>query len=112
MKNNNCIFCKIISGEIPKEFAYEDADVVAFEDINPQTKVHLLIIPKTHVEDFFEARNPEVHMKIVHALHHLIDKKGLMGKGYKLEVNGGGAQVVPHLHFHLMGPIGVYKKSS
>lgn len=111
MKNNNCIFCKIVAGEIPKEFAYEDDDVVAFEDINPQAKIHLLIIPKAHIEDFLEAKDPKTHMKIVNALHHLIEKKELMGKGYKLEVNGGGAQVVPHLHFHLMGPLGVFKKS-
>ena len=108
MKDSSCIFCKIISGEIPKEFAYEDSEVVAFDDINPVAKVHLLVIPKAHISDFFEAKNAQTHSAIVKAIHHLIEKKGLMGKGYKLEVNGGGAQIVPHLHFHLIGPTGVH----
>lgn len=108
MKEENCIFCKIISGEIPKEFAYEDESVVAFDDINPVAKVHLLVIPKEHISDFFENKNEKTHMAIVKALHHLIEKKELMGKGYRLEVNGGGAQVVSHLHFHLIGPTGVH----
>lgn len=108
MKNNNCIFCKIISGEIPKEFAYEDESVVAFDDINPVAKVHLLVIPKEHISDFFENKNEKTHTAIVKALHHLIEKKQLMGKGYKIEVNGGGSQIVPHLHFHLIGPTGVH----
>ncbi len=110
MKDNNCIFCKIISGEIPKEFVYEDDTVVAFEDINPVKPIHLLVIPKEHVADFFESENEKIHMSIVGALHHLIKKKGLMGKGYKVEINGGGAQAVHHLHFHLLGPMGVYSK--
>lgn len=108
MKNNNCVFCKIISGEIPKDFSYEDETVVAFDDINPVARVHLLVIPKEHISDFFEAKNEKIHTSIVKALHHLIEKKELMGKGYKLEVNGGGAQIVPHLHFHLIGPTGVH----
>lgn len=106
----DCVFCKITKGEIPKEFAYEDSEVVAFNDLNPVAKVHLLVIPKTHISDFFEAKNEKTHHAIVRALHHLIEKNGLMGKGYRLEVNGGGAQIVPHLHFHLIGPIGVHKK--
>lgn len=111
MKSKDCIFCKIVSGEIPKEFAYEDETVVAFDDINPLAKIHLLVIPKVHIEDFFEQKNEKIHMSIVHALHHLIEKKGLMGKGYKVEVNGGGSQIVPHLHFHLIGPTGVHTKN-
>ena len=105
----DCIFCKIVNGEIPKEFAYEDDSVVAFEDINPQAKVHLLVIPKEHIADFFDSKNSKTHMSIVKALHHLIEKNNLMGKGYKVEINGGGAQIVPHLHFHLLGPVGTYK---
>lgn len=108
MENKNCIFCKIVKGEIPKEFAYEDPEVVAFDDINPVANVHLLVIPKEHISDFFEAKNEKVHTAITRALHHLIKKKELMGKGYRLEVNGGGAQIVPHLHFHLIGPTGVH----
>lgn len=111
MKKKDCIFCRIINGEIPKEFAYEDDAVVAFDDLNPLAKIHLLVIPKTHVEDFFDQKNEKIHMAIVKALHHLIEMQGLMGKGYKVEVNGGGFQVVPHLHFHLIGPTGVSLKN-
>lgn len=112
MNNKNCIFCKIVTGEIPKEFAYEDDTVVAFEDINPVKPIHLLVIPKEHIADFFDSKNETIHMSIVKALHHLIEKKGLMGKGYKVEINGGGSQIVPHLHFHLIGPTGVYRKDA
>lgn len=108
MKNPRCIFCKIVHKEIPKELVYEDEQVVAFDDIHPVAKIHLLIIPKEHIEDFFEAKNAKIHMALVKGLHHLIEKKGLMGKGYRLEVNGGGSQIVPHLHFHLIGPIGIH----
>lgn len=99
----NCIFCKIVKGDIPKKFEYEDSEIVAFDDINPLTPIHLLVIPKLHVEDFFET-DEKTHVKISNALKHLIEKKGLDKNGYKIEVNGGGAQDVFHLHFHLMGP--------
>lgn len=111
MVDKDCIFCRIVSGEIPKEFAYEDDTVVAFDDLNPMAKIHLLVIPKAHIEDFFNTKNEKIHMGIVKALHHLIESKNLMGKGYKVEVNGGGSQVVPHLHFHLLGPTGIHTKN-
>ncbi|HVT01124.1 MAG TPA: HIT domain-containing protein [Patescibacteria group bacterium] len=101
----DCIFCKIISGEIPKDFDYEDKDVVAFADIHPLSPTHLLIIPKVHVEDFFHV-DEKTHMAIARAIKKLIDKEKLMGKGYRISVNGGGAQDINHLHFHLRAPIG------
>lgn len=101
---NDCIFCRIIKKEIPKEFKYEDDFVVAFDDIHPVAPVHLLIIPKEHIDDFFNAKDPKTHMAITLAIHKLIETTGLMGKGYRIEVNGGGAQDVSHLHFHLFGP--------
>jgi histidine triad (HIT) family protein len=100
----DCIFCKIVRGEIPKEFAYEDETIVAFDDISPAAPVHLLIIPKKHIEDFFEVDDDKVHLAISHGIQKLIEKKGLDKKGYKIVVNGGGAQDVFHLHFHLLGP--------
>ncbi len=100
----DCIFCKIVSGEIPKEFSYEDDQILAFDDINPMSPIHLIVIPKKHVEDFFHADSNTV-VSITKALKHLIDKQKLMGKGYSIVVNGGGAQDVNHLHFHLRGPI-------
>lgn len=110
MDNKNCVFCKIVSGEIPKEFAYQDEDILAFEDLHPKTPVHLLVIPKKHIEDFFHA-DPTTIENVTRGMKHLIDKENLMGRGYTIELNGGGYQVVPHLHFHLMGPKGVHKAS-
>ncbi|HVZ66728.1 MAG TPA: HIT domain-containing protein [Patescibacteria group bacterium] len=101
----DCIFCKIVRGDIPKEFDYEDDEVVAFADIHPLSPVHLLVIPKKHIEDFFHV-DDKTHMAIANAIKKLIDKKELMGKGYRISVNGGGAQDVNHLHFHLRGPVG------
>lgn len=100
---NDCIFCKIVKGKIAKEFKYEDDEIVAFDDINPNSPIHLLIIPKKHIEDYFEASD-EIHLKISKAIRHLIEKTELVKKGYKVEVNGGGFQDVFHLHFHLLGP--------
>lgn len=100
----DCIFCKIIKGDIPKEFDYQDDNVVVFADIHPASPVHLLIVPKKHIEDFFHVDDAS-HMAISHAIKKLIDKHKLMGKGYKISVNGGGAQAINHLHFHLRAPM-------
>lgn len=102
--DKDCIFCKIVSGEIPKEFSYEDDAIVAFPDINPLSPVHLLVIPKHHVEDFFHSDSKTIEA-ISKGMKHLIDTEKLMGKGYRIVVNGGGAQDINHLHFHLRGPI-------
>lgn len=102
--DSKCIFCKIVKGEIPKEFAYEDDMIVAFDDINPVAPVHLIIIPKKHIPDFFEVKDDKVYLALSKAIRHLIEKTGLSKKGYKIEVNGGGAQDIFHLHFHLFGP--------
>jgi len=101
----DCIFCKIINGEIPKEFDYQDDDIVAFADIHPLSPVHILIVPKKHIEDFFHADGKTI-LSITAAIKKLIDVKDVMGKGYKITVNGGGAQDINHLHFHLRSPIG------
>ena len=60
MKDKDCIFCKIVTGEIPKEFSYEDSEIVAFDDINPLSPIHKIIIPKRHIEDFFHSTSPVV----------------------------------------------------
>lgn len=101
----NCIFCKIVRGQIPKEFEYQDENIVVFKDIHPQAPVHLLIVPREHVNDFNDVSNPETLKAIYSGIKKIIEEKNLMGKGYRVEVNGGGAQIVPHLHFHLMSPI-------
>jgi len=100
----DCIFCKIVKGDIPKEFKYEDDVLLAFDDINPAAPIHLLVIPKDHIADFFEVDDEKIFLAITKALRHLIEKTGLKDKGYRIEVNGGGSQDVFHLHFHLYGP--------
>lgn len=104
MQDKECIFCKIVSGEIPKEFSYEDNHIVVFPDINPLAPVHLLVVPKDHIEDFFHSSSSDIE-HISKGIRHLVDQEKLMGKGYRIVVNGGGAQDVNHLHFHLRGPI-------
>lgn len=100
----DCVFCKIVRGEISKDFSYQDDFVLAFDDINPVAPIHKIIIPKEHIEDFEHVENNEVYVRISSAIKELISKTGLNEKGYKIVVNGGGAQDVFHLHFHLYGP--------
>ena len=101
----DCIFCKIIAGEMGTEFAYEDEHVVAFRDLRPHAPVHLLVIPKTHVKEFSVLDDDKILPSVRKALRHLISENNLQDRGYRIEVNGGGAQLVDHLHFHLLGPV-------
>lgn len=102
----NCIFCKIRDGIIPKEFTYEDEDIMVFPDIYPIKPVHLLIVPKKHIEDFLVMKDKLLMMKLTKIIQEMIRKFGLENKGYRVGVNGGGAQIIDHLHFHLLGPLG------
>lgn len=102
----SCIFCKIISKEIPKEFTYEDSDVVAFPDIRPLKPIHLLVMPKVHIADFMTLENDRILAKIRKVIQALVKEHKLEGKGFRIVVNGAGAQIIDHLHFHLMGPMG------
>lgn len=101
----DCIFCKIRDKEIPKEFYYEDEDVMVFSDIAPIKPIHLLVVPKEHIEDFLDA-GPVLFQKLARVVQNTVLKEGLNGKGYRLIVNGGGAQLVNHLHIHITGPHG------
>ena len=100
----DCIFCKIGSGAIPKEFEYEDDFVMVFDDIHPIRSTHLLIVPKKHVVDFYNLKDKELEYKLNSAIRKMIAKKELKNKGFKIFLNGGGAQIVDHLHIHLTGP--------
>ncbi len=100
----DCIFCKIINKEIPTEFVYEDSEVVAFKDIHPQGRVHLLIVPVAHVETFLDLsskQNPQL-TKMVEVVQTLIKDQNIAGS-YHIKINGGSRQDVPHLHWHLIG---------
>lgn len=101
----DCIFCKISKGELDSETVYEDSDVKVFKDIHPKSPVHLLVIPKIHIQSIahLEADHNEVIAKLIYTAKHVAEAQGL--KGYKLVFNVGreGGQVVDHLHVHLLG---------
>ncbi|MBI3873628.1 MAG: histidine triad nucleotide-binding protein [Arcobacter sp.] len=99
-----CIFCKIIKGEIPNKTVLEDENFLAFEDINPQAKVHILIIPKIHI-DSFDVMPPKVMGEMTVFIQKVASKIGVKNDGYRLITNIGrdGGQEVNHIHFHLVG---------
>ncbi len=101
-----CIFCKIISGEIPSSKVYEDDKIYAFHDVNPQAPVHVLVIPKEHIESAndIDASNSEVIGAIFEKIPEIARICGLTG-GYRIISNCGedACQTVKHLHFHIVG---------
>jgi len=104
---DNCLFCRIIKGEIPSTKVYEDEYVFAFKDINPATPVHVLVVPKVHI-DSLEALNEENMENVTH-IHRGIKKvaalTGINKDGYRIIVNcgEGAGQTVFHLHYHVLG---------
>jgi len=102
----DCIFCKIRDKKIPKEFTYEDGDIMVFPDIRPIKKIHLLIVPKKHITDFLALEDDHILPKLKKTIQKMIQAHSLENSGYRLIVNGGGAQVIDHLHVHLTGPWG------
>ena len=102
----NCLFCRIIAGEIPSTKVYEDETVLAFRDINPQAPVHVLVIPKTHIQDTdgITAENSSVIAHIFEVIPGIAKAEGL-DNGYRVISNCGpdSGQMVPHLHFHILG---------
>ena len=101
-----CIFCKIIAGEIPSKKAYEDNDIFAFYDINPQAPVHILVIPKEHIPsvDGITADNSVIVSKIFEKIPEIAKAAGITN-GYRIISNCGddACQTVKHLHFHILG---------
>ncbi len=101
----DCIFCKIRDKQIPAKLLYEDEDVMVFPDLNPVKPVHLLIVPKQHIPELLAVEEPVLFQKLFSVVQQMIKREGLKDKGYRVVINGGGAQLVPHLHIHLMGPL-------
>lgn len=108
----DCVFCKIASGELEKEFEYEDNDLMVFPDLNPAREVHFLIVPKKHLTDFMDLTDSKLMVKIFTKIQEMIKKEKLDKNGFKLFLNGGGAQLIDHLHIHLTGPWGKNEKFS
>ena len=110
---NNCLFCAIIAGEIPSAKVYEDENVFAFRDINPQAPVHVLVVPKQHIASAAEidGGNAAVVGKCFEAIAKIARSEGLE-TGYRVINNCGedGGQSVMHLHFHLIGGVKLGEK--
>lgn len=103
---NDCLFCKIIAGEIPSTKVYEDEEILAFKDINPMAPTHILIIPKKHIDgaDKLDSENSAVVGRIFAVASRLAEECHL-DNGFRIVTNVGedGGQTVRHLHFHLLG---------
>lgn len=104
---DDCIFCKIVSGAIPSQRVFEDDQVLALRDINPQAPVHILLMPKKHIASLVDMSDSEAPLlgRIIVVATRLARKEGLGERGFRLLTNAGpeGGQAVPHLHFHLLG---------
>lgn len=100
----DCVFCKIVSGEIPSKRVYEDDQVIVINDLNPEAPVHVLVIPKEHTENILTA-SPEILVHVKKVLPEIVKKLGIAEKGFRIVVNTGveGGQTVPHLHIHILG---------
>jgi histidine triad (HIT) family protein len=107
---SDCLFCKIVAGEIPSKRVYEDDDVIAFEDINPQAPVHLLVVPRKHVASLNDAQEDDQALlgKVLLTCRRLAGERDV-ASGYRV-VNNCGApagQSVFHIHFHVLGGRGM-----
>ena len=104
---DNCLFCKIAEGQIPSKIVYQDEDVVAFEDINPQAPHHILLIPQRHIASIADVTEEDGALlaALFTVATKLAHKLGLDERGYRIVTNVGpdAGQAVFHLHFHLLG---------
>jgi histidine triad (HIT) family protein len=102
----NCVFCKILSGELPASFIYQDDELVVFKDIRPKAAVHLLVVPRLHIKSLNEVQptHGQLLNNMLMLLPKLAHEQGL-DNGYRMvcNVGRGGGQEVDHLHFHLLG---------
>ena len=100
----DCLFCKIIAGDIPCGKVYEDENVFAFRDINPQAPVHVLLVPKKHMSNILEC-DGETAAALVNAIGKVAEMEGVEKDGFRIVSNCGenGCQSVGHLHIHLLG---------
>jgi len=100
-----CIFCKIVNKDVPSTTVYEDDLVVAFDDIQPQAPVHVVVIPKKHIETINELDDSKTWFAMLNAAQQTAKIKGVDQTGYRLVVNCGkdGTQIIWHVHLHVMG---------
>lgn len=102
----NCLFCKIIKGEIPSEKIYEDDEILAFKDIAPAAPIHILVIPKKHITSLAQMEKEDEVLigKIYGVINQIAKEQKFIDNGYRVIVNCGkdGGQEVMHLHFHIL----------
>lgn len=105
--SSDCLFCKIVAKELPSEIVYQDATVTAFRDVNPQMRVHVLVVPNEHVAntDDLAPRHDALVGAVMRAAAQVARNEGIHASGYRLVVNTGSDALnsVPHLHVHLLG---------
>lgn len=105
----DCLFCKIIAGEIPSAVVYQDEDCIAIRDINPQAPTHVLVMPRKHFQNLTEAAlaDPALVGRLMRVCALVAQQEGVDQDGYRVVANIGanGAQTVPHLHLHVMGGV-------
>ena len=101
-----CIFCKIVNGEIPSDKVYEDDEILAFKDINPAAPIHILVIPKKHIESLLKLEEADYELvgKIQKVINKLAKQLNIEEEGFRVIVNCGkdAGQEVMHLHYHLL----------
>ena len=102
----DCVFCKIIKGEIPSEKVYEDDEILAFKDIQPAAPIHILVIPKKHIENLLEVKGQDSYLigKIYQTINKIAKDMKIEKDGFRVIVNCGkdAGQEVMHLHFHML----------
>lgn len=103
---SDCLFCKIVKGDIPSDKVYEDENILAFNDISPKAPTHILVIPKKHYAHVHEVpEDKEILMgQLMTAVANIVQDKNLISGGYRLVINSGpdAGQEVPHLHVHIL----------
>ena len=103
----DCIFCKIINKEIPSNIVYEDEEILAFKDIAPQAPIHIVVIPKKHIEKITQIQREDEALigKIYSVINQIAKEQGIAEEGFRVIINCGenGGQEVKHIHFHLLG---------
>ena len=102
---DQCLFCRIASGEIPAKIVIEDATCIAFRDVNPQAPVHVLVIPRAHVPSLNEVASPALMTDILQMAREVAKQEGIAAGGYRVvfNTNSDGGQSVAHLHAHVLG---------
>jgi len=100
----DCIFCQIVSGKLAKEFVKKSKSVVAFNDMNPKARVHILVVPREHLDTFLSIKKEHAWLlqEMVEIVHNIIKEKNIES-AYRVVFNGGKYQHIPHLHWHLEG---------